>query len=258
MFKAVVPARYASSRLPAKPLADIGGKPMVVRVAEQALKSSADEVLVATDHADIFAACEHHGIRALMTRADWPTGTDRIAEVAKALGWNPSQVVVNVQGDEPLIDPRLIDQVAQTLLEGDQDMATCAHPLHSWAEFLSPNVVKIALNHQLEALYFSRAPIPYPRDLMLKYSMEELINLAPSPLPATAVRHVGLYAYRTHFLANYQSLAPAHTEQQESLEQLRALAHGYRIKVCMIQGAPAAGVDTAEDLARVRAHFDRL
>lgn len=254
MFKAVIPARFASTRLPGKPLADIAGKPMVVRVAERALQSKADEVIVATDHDDILKACQAHGIQAVMTRSDWPTGTDRIAEVAAQKAWDDSQVVVNVQGDEPLIEPEVINLVALALLEGKQAISTCAHPIHDWADFINPNVVKIALQEGGDALYFSRAPIPYPRDTLAGQTTQQILQLASKPI---GYRHVGLYAYRTHFLRHYQNLPPAQIEQLESLEQLRALAHGFQIKVCMIQDAPAAGVDTAEDLERVRSHFSR-
>ncbi|HEX4844452.1 MAG TPA: 3-deoxy-manno-octulosonate cytidylyltransferase [Limnobacter sp.] len=250
MFKAVIPARYASTRLPGKPLLDISGKPMVVRVAERALLSGANEVVVATDHSDIAKACEQHGLQVMMTRSDWPTGTDRIAEVASNKGWPDQTVVVNVQGDEPLIDPKLIDLVAQALLHGEQHIATCAHPIHDWAEFKNPNVVKIALRDDGEALYFSRAPIPYPRD---HFAQETWPNNAPTP--HLGLRHIGLYAYKVEFLQRYQTLAPAPVEQLESLEQLRALANGFRIKVCMIQDAPLPGVDTAEDLEKVRMLF---
>ncbi len=251
MFKAVIPARYASMRLPGKPLLDIAGKPMVVRVAEQALKSQANEVLVATDHPDIEQACLAHGLDVVMTRSDWPTGTDRIAEVAGIKGWGPDTVVVNVQGDEPLIDPELINLVAKALLEGEQDIATCGHAIHSWEEFKNPNVVKIALRQDQEALYFSRAPIPYPRDQFGSAGQTE--STSDQPL---GIRHIGLYAYTTHFLKQYQTLPPAHIEVVESLEQLRALANGFRIKVCMIQKAPLPGVDTATDLEKVRALFN--
>ncbi len=250
MFKAVIPARHASMRLPGKPLLDIAGKPMVVRVAEQALKSQADEVLVATDHPDIEQACLAHGLEVVMTRSDWPTGTDRIAEVASIKGWGPDTVVVNVQGDEPLLDPALIDMVARALLEGEQDIATCGHAIHSWEEFRNPNVVKIALRQDHEALYFSRAPIPYPRD---QFATEGQSSSTSDH--ALGIRHIGLYAYTSHFLKQYQTLAPAHIEVVESLEQLRALANGFRIKVCMIQNAPLPGVDTASDLEKVRELF---
>ncbi len=251
MFKAVIPARYASTRLPGKPLLDIAGKPMVVRVAEQAMKSGADEVLVATDHPDIEAVCKAHGLQVLMTRADWPTGTDRIAEVVQKKGWGDDTVVVNVQGDEPLLDPELIGRVASVLLNGEQDIATCGHVINNWEEFKNPNVVKIAMRVDGEALYFSRAPIPYPRDSFATESWPQGV-----PQGELGIRHIGLYAYRARFLKKYQALKPATIEVLESLEQLRALANGFRIKVCMIQDAPLPGVDTAEDLQKVRAFFE--
>jgi 3-deoxy-manno-octulosonate cytidylyltransferase (CMP-KDO synthetase) len=250
MFKAVIPARHASMRLPGKPLLDIAGKPMVVRVAEQAMKSGADEVLVATDHADIQDACKAHGLQVLMTRGDWPTGTDRIAEVVHQKGWADDTVVVNVQGDEPLIDPALIDLVANTLLTGEQDIATCGHAIDNWQEFKNPNVVKIAMREDGEALYFSRAPIAYPRDAFPSESWP-----VSAPTGQLGIRHIGLYAYRARFLKKYQTLPPAAIEVLESLEQLRALANGFRIKVCMIQEAPLPGVDTVQDLEKVRSLF---
>lgn len=216
MFKAVIPARHASTRLPGKPLLDIAGKPMVVRVAEQALKSGADEVLVATDHPEIESVCKAHNLPVVMTRGDWPTGTDRIAEVAQITGWSDDTVVVNVQGDEPLIDPALIDLVAKALLEDAQDIATCGHAIDNWEEFKNPNVVKIAMREDGEALYFSRAPIPYPRDA---YATESWPPGAP--VGQLGIRHIGLYAYRARFLKVYQTLPPARIEVLESLEQLR-------------------------------------
>ncbi len=250
MYKAVIPARHASTRLPGKPLLDIAGKPMVVRVAEQAMKSGADEVLVATDHPDIESICKAHGLQVLMTRGDWPTGTDRIAEVAHLKGWSDDTVVVNVQGDEPLIDPKLIDLVANALLTGQQDIATCGHAIDNWEEFKNPNVVKIAMREDGDALYFSRAPIPYPRDAYSEQSWP-----VSAPEGQLGIRHIGLYAYRTRFLKKYQTLPPTPIELLESLEQLRALANGFRIKVCMIQDAPLPGVDTAHDLEKVRSLF---
>ncbi|GLR25979.1 MULTISPECIES: 3-deoxy-manno-octulosonate cytidylyltransferase [Limnobacter] len=250
MFKAVVPARYASTRLPGKPLLDIAGKPMVVRVAEQARLSKADEVLVATDHPDIASACTEHGIDVVMTRPDWPTGTDRLAEVVQARQWADDTVVVNVQGDEPLIDPDLINLVATTLAHGDQDIATCGHPIFDWSEFKQPNVVKIALKENMEALYFSRAPIPFPRD---GFSAEQTTEQQRKS--GIGIRHVGLYAYKARFLKTYQNLTPTALEELESLEQLRALAHGFRIKVCIIHESPLPGVDTQADLERVRSLF---
>lgn len=253
MFKAVIPARYASMRLPGKPLLDIAGKPMVIRVAEQAMKSGADEVIIATDHPDIETVCREHGLDVMMTRGDWPTGTDRIAEVAERKQWADDTVIVNVQGDEPLIDPLLIDLVANALLTGQQDIATCGHAIDSWEEFNNPNVVKIVMREDGEALYFSRAPIPFPRN---SYTTQGVSEDPTQTFFGT--RHIGLYAYRAHFLRKYQTLPPARIEVLESLEQLRALANGFRIKVCMIHNAPLPGVDTAHDLEKVRSLFGSL
>jgi 3-deoxy-manno-octulosonate cytidylyltransferase (CMP-KDO synthetase) len=223
---------------------------MVVRVGEQAMKSGANEILVATDHTDIANACKEHGLTAMITRSDWPTGTDRIAEVAQRMGWSDDTVVVNVQGDEPLIDPNLIDLVANTLINGQQDIATCGQVINHWQEFNNPNVVKIVMREDGEALYFSRAPIPFPRD---SYKTES--NSEESSEKPLGIRHIGLYAYKVRFLRIYQTLPPATIEVCESLEQLRALANGFRIKVCMIQKAPASGVDTSQDLEKIRLLF---
>lgn len=248
-FRAVVPARYASTRLPGKPLADIGGKPMVVRVAEAALKSGAFEVWVATDDARVGDAVLAHGHRVAMTRADHASGTDRIAEVAEAFGWLDDDIVVNVQGDEPLLDPALVAQVAQALAaDPAAAIATAAHAIDDAAEFMNPNVVKVVTDAAGRALYFSRAPIPWPRDAFAG-------NREALPAGFAARRHVGLYAYRVSFLRRYGQLAPAPIEQWESLEQLRALWHGFHIRVIDCVHAPAAGVDTPEDLERVRMAF---
>jgi len=256
-FTVVIPARYASSRFPAKPLADIGGKPMVVRVAERAAKSGAREVIVATDHADIAATVRAHGYTAVMTRRDHATGTDRIAEVAAKQRYGAKHIVVNVQGDEPLIAPALIRQVARNLAQHPQAaIATACHAIHSAADFTNPNVVKVVLDHTGYALYFSRAPIPYARDAFagtVKSSRDALvrgIRALPPELPA--YRHIGIYAYRCNFLQAFRRLRPARIEQAEALEQLRALAHGYRISVAVTRAAPAPGVDTPADLARIR------
>lgn len=251
-FKVVIPARYASTRLPAKPLLDLGGKPMVVRVAERALRSGADEIWVATDHPDVRAAAEAHEVAALMTRADHPTGTDRLAEVVALRGWSNDTIVVNVQGDEPLIDPEVIVQTARQLAASGADIATVAHPITEAADFFNPNVVKVVCRADGDAAYFSRAPVPYARDHFAREGGGESL---PAGLPA--YRHVGLYAYRASFLKAYAGLAPAPTEQFESLEQLRALWHGYRISVALIDAAPAPGVDTPEDAERMRKLFDR-
>ncbi len=251
-FRIVIPARYASSRLPGKPLADIGGKPMVVRVAERALASGADEVVVAVDDARVQAAVETAGHRAVMTSPDHASGTDRLAEVAEILGCADEDILVNVQGDEPLIEPTLIRECALTLAAHESAaIATLAHPLHDADEFRNANIVKVVTDEQGYALYFSRAPIPWPRD-----TFAAGINQS-SGLPDgfNALRHIGLYAYRAQFLRAFTSLAPAPLERWEMLEQLRALWHGYRIAVAVTPNAPGAGVDTPEDLARVRKHF---
>jgi len=248
-FQVVIPARHASTRLPGKPLADIGGRPMVVRVAERASLSGAERVIIATDHEGVKSAVEHLGWQALMTRSDHPAGTDRIAEVVDALALPDDAIVVNVQGDEPLIDPAVITAVARALdLRPDAAMATAAHPMSDAAEFFNPNVVKVVCDAGGFAHYFSRAPIPFARD---QFSRSK--DTLPEGFPA--LRHIGLYAYRASFLRRYASLAPAPTERFESLEQLRALFHGYRIAVALWPGALPPGVDTPEDLERVRAVF---
>ncbi len=246
-FVVIIPARLASTRLPNKPLADLGGKPMVVRVAERARESGAARIVVATDHADILAACAAHGIEACMTRADHPSGTDRIAEVARSLGLPDDAVVVNLQGDEPLIDPGLLSACAARIADG-VPMATCAHPLHDATDAFNPNVVKVVLDKLGRALYFSRATIPWHRDGFAQ-SREQL------PAGYVPLRHIGLYAYSNAFLQQYPRLEPAPLETIEALEQLRVLWHGYPIAVHVTASAPAAGVDTPEDLARVQAYF---
>lgn len=249
-FKVVIPARYASTRLPAKPLLDLGGKPMVVRVAERALLAGAAEVCIATDHREVFAAAERHGVAALMTRGDHATGTDRIAEVVALKGWSDDTIVVNVQGDEPLIDPALIALTARRLAERGADIATVAHAIADAADFFNPNVVKVVCRDDGDALYFSRAPIPYARDHFARESGGETL-----PPAFVAQRHVGLYAYRAAFLKAYAQLAPSPLEGFEALEQLRALWHGFRITVASVDRMPEAGVDTPEDAARVSRLF---
>ncbi len=256
-FIVIIPARLASTRLPNKPLADIGGKPMVVRVAERALLSGAARVLVAADHADIAAACTAHGIEVCLTRTDHPCGTDRIAEAAARIGLPPDCVIVNVQGDEPLIAPALIAATA-ALVSASVPMATAAHALTCVDEFFNPNVVKVVLNAAGQALYFSRAPVPWHRD---GFSSAAASGTLPAALAGVLppglqpLRHVGLYAYRNDFLQAYPSLAPAPMEQIEALEQLRVLWHGLAIAVHVTDDVPAAGVDTLEDLLRVRRLF---
>jgi len=248
-FTVIIPARLASTRLPNKPLADLGGKPMIVRVAERAMQSGAAQVIVATDHADIFAACRQNNIAVQMTRADHPSGTDRIAEVAAALGLPDDAVVVNVQGDEPLIDPSLIAATA-ALIAHDVPMATAAHAIADMAEAFNPNVVKVVLNKAGRALYFSRATIPWHRD-GFAHGREQM------PAAYAPLRHIGLYAYRNAFLQEYPQLSVSPLEQIEALEQLRVLWHGVPIAVHVTPHAPAAGVDTPEDLLRVRQYFSQ-
>jgi len=246
-FVVIIPARLASTRLPNKPLADLGGKPMIVRVAERAQQSGASRIIVATDHADIAAACAAHGVEVCMTRADHPSGTDRIAEVAQTLGLAPDAVVVNLQGDEPLIDPALLAACAARIAP-DVPMATCAHPLSDVADTFNPNVVKVVLDKQGRALYFSRATIPWHRDGFAA-SREQL------PAGYVPLRHIGLYAYSNAFLQRYPQLEPAPLESIEALEQLRVLWHGVPIAVHVTAEAPHAGVDTPADLERVRLFY---
>lgn len=247
-FKVVIPARYASTRLPGKPLADIGGRPMVVWVAERARQSGAAEVWVATDHDGVARAVRGHGFNACLTSPDHASGTDRVAEVARQQGWDDNDVVVNVQGDEPLIAPELIGAVARHLHDHPlAAISTACHPLREYAEMFNPNVVKVVLDRAGYALYFSRAPIPFARDAWA----EQMPAALPDALPA--FRHIGIYAYRVGFLGVYGGLDPAAIEQYEALEQLRALWHGYRISAAQTDTAPAAGVDTPADLERVRA-----
>jgi len=246
-FIVIIPARLASTRLPNKPLADLGGKPMVVRVAERAALSGASRIIVATDHEDIASACIAHGVEVCMTRADHPSGTDRIAEVARALELAPDAVVVNLQGDEPLIDPALLAATASRIGDG-VPMATCAHPITDVADTFNPNVVKVVLDKHQRALYFSRATIPWHRDGFAQ-SRDAL------PVGYQPLRHIGLYAYSNAFLQTYPGLEAAPLEAIEALEQLRVLWHGYPIAVHITDSAPAAGVDTPEDLARVRLHY---
>ena len=213
---------------------------MVVRVAEQAAKSGASEIVIATDFEKILSACEAHHFTAVMTRLDHASGTDRIAEVADKLGWGDDEIVVNVQGDEPLIDPKLIQEVAAHLANSKEAvMATACHAIHDEASMINPNIVKVVMDASGNALYFSRAPIPYPRDEAHKQAIQ-------------AHRHIGIYAYKVGFLKKYASLAPSDLEKIESLEQLRVLHHGFKIGVAITQNASASGVDTQADLDYVR------
>ena len=247
-FTVLIPARRASTRLPDKPLADLGGKPMVVRVAERAALGGARRVVVAADDAAIVQACEAHGVQVLLTRVDHPSGSDRLAEACTLLGLDGDDLVVNVQGDEPLIDPALIRDCAQLLAaRPDCPVATAAHAIDNLADLANPNVVKVVCDSAGRALYFSRAPIPWWRD-----GAQAGQPALPTP---PALRHIGLYAYRAGYLRRFPQLPEAPLERTEALEQLRVLWHGDRIAVHLAAAAPAAGVDTPEDLARVRRYF---
>ena len=244
-FTVLIPARLASTRLPDKPLADIGGQPMVVRVAQRAAASGAAQVVVACDHERIAQACAQAGVQAVLTRTDHLSGSDRLAEACTLLGLDGQECIVNVQGDEPLIDPELIRHCATLLVERDDCvMSTAAHPIDQVADYLNPNVVKVVLDAAGRALYFSRSPLPCWRD--------GPAGALPQPAP---LRHIGIYGYRAGFLRGFPGLSPAPPELSESLEQLRVLWHGYRIAVGIASVAPGAGVDTPEDLARVRAVY---
>lgn len=254
-FTVLIPARMASSRLPDKPLADIAGLPMVVRVAQRAQQSRAARTVVAADDARIVEACRAHGVPALLTRADHPSGSDRLAEACEQLGLDADDIVVNVQGDEPLIEPALIDAVAALLPAAPEaSMGTAAHRMARLDDYQNPNVVKVVCDAKGLAHYFSRAPIPFARDHANAAWWE-----APPSTPALAgyapLRHIGIYSYRAGFLRAFPKLAPAPTEAIECLEQLRALWHGHRIAVHQTAAAPGPGVDTPEDLARVRSLF---
>ena len=242
-FTVIIPARLASTRLPNKPLADIGGLPMVVRVAQQARLSQAAQVVVAADDASIVQACAAHGVQAILTRVDHLSGSDRLAEAVAALGLADKTIVVNVQGDEPLIEPALINAVAHTLAEAPEAaMASAACAITRSEELHNPNAVKVVLAKNGHALYFSRSLLPYPREAAIA---------AAHP----ALRHIGIYAYRAGFIQRFTQLEAAPLERIESLEQLRALWHGYAIAMHISANEPAAGVDTPEDLERVRLHL---
>lgn len=249
-YTVLIPARLASTRLPNKPLADIAGLPMVVRVAQRVATGlpAGTRVVVAGDSPEILQACHRHGVEAVLTRPDHPSGSDRLAEACDLLHLPDDGLVVNVQGDEPLIDPALVSAVAELLMQRPEaSMSTAAHPIHAVADFLNPNVVKVVLDARQLALYFSRAPIAWWRD-----GFAQGVTALPAPAP---LRHIGLYGYRVGFLRQFPRLAQAPIEITEALEQLRAMWHGHRIAVHVTPDAPGAGVDTPEDLARVRRHF---
>ena len=246
-FVVIIPARFASTRFPGKALVDLGGKPMVVRVAEQAARSGAQAVYIATDDTRVEAAALAHGIETIITRSDHASGTDRLAEAAQTLAFSDDTLVVNVQGDEPLIAPGLIGQVAATLARAPEaSVSTACHPIREAADIFSTNVNKVVLDARNFALYFSRAPIPYARDAWGDAGRHD----APPGLPC--YRHIGIYAYRAGFLKVYASLSPSPLERFEALEQLRVLWHGYRIAVLISEHAAPPGVDTPEDLEKVR------
>lgn len=249
-FTVLIPARLASTRLPNKPLADICGVPMVVRVAQAVRSGVATDVriVVAGDHASIIDACQLHGVEALLTRSDHPSGSDRLAEASRLLNLPADAIVVNVQGDEPLILPGLVQSVAEVLVQhADAVMGTAAHPIDNYSDFFNPNVVKVVMDSQHRALYFSRAPIAWWRD-----GFAGPMHALPEPAP---LRHIGIYAYRVAFLQLFPQLSQAPIEITEALEQLRVMWHGYRIAVHICPQAPGVGVDTPEDLERVRAMF---
>ncbi len=242
-FIAIIPARFASSRLPGKPLADIGGKPMVVHVMERAKESGADRVIVATDHPDVFAAVEAAGGEVCMTRADHQSGTERLAEVIELYGFSDEDIIVNVQGDEPLVPPVIIKQVADNLASCEAGMATLAVPIETAEEAFNPNAVKVVMDVNGYALYFSRATIPWERERFAE-SRETVGD--------TFLRHIGIYAYRAGFIRRYVNWAPSPLENIELLEQLRVLWYGEKIHVAVAKEVPSVGVDTPEDLQRVR------
>jgi len=248
-FSVVIPARYASTRFPGKPLADIAGRPMIQHVYERALLSEAERVIVATDDQRIADVATGFGAEVCMTRADHPSGTDRLQEVVHKLGFYADDIVVNVQGDEPLIPPRVINQVAHNLkAESGAGIATLSEPITDIESLLNPNVVKVVSDTRGMALYFSRAPIPWPRDAFAK---------DPTAMPSgySWQRHIGIYAYRVKMLNEFVRWEPAPIEETECLEQLRAMWNGAKIHVDVADELPPAGVDTPEDLERLRALF---
>ncbi|WP_086871914.1 3-deoxy-manno-octulosonate cytidylyltransferase [Kosakonia pseudosacchari] len=242
-FVVIIPARYASTRLPGKPLVDINGKPMVVHVLERARESGAERIIVATDNEEVMHAVQAVGGEVCMTRADHQSGTERLAEVVEKCGFSDDTVIVNVQGDEPMIPPAIIRQVAENLAARDVGMATLAVPIHSAEEAFNPNAVKVVMDAEGYALYFSRATIPWDRDRFAQ--SREMIG-------DTFLRHIGIYGYRAGFIRRYVSWQTSPLEQIEMLEQLRVLWYGEKIHVAVASVVPGTGVDTPEDLARVR------
>jgi len=267
-FHVVIPARHASTRLPGKPLLPIAGKPMVVRVAERAAQSGAQQIWVATDHHAIASIVREHGFKVCLTKESHASGTDRIAEVVGQQDWPDDTIVVNVQGDEPLIPPALIRSVATHLhLHPECAIATACHAIHDEASMRNPNIVKAVLDKNGNALYFSRAPIPWPRDAFMVLPSPAGRDDCPSsprgevrggelPADLPVLRHIGIYAYRAAFLRTYGQLAPTAIERFEALEQLRVLYYGYKIGVYIAEQAPPAGVDTEQDLQAARQAFE--
>jgi 3-deoxy-manno-octulosonate cytidylyltransferase (CMP-KDO synthetase) len=247
-FKVVIPARLGSTRLPRKVLRDVAGKPLVRHVWEAARASGAQQVVIATDDATVAQVAQDFGAEVQLTAATHESGTDRVHEVARAQNWPRETVVVNLQGDEPLMPPALVREAARLLDEdAAADIATLCHPLHAAEDWLNPNVVKLVMDRRGYALYFSRAPLPWKRD---PASTIEAAAHMPQDL---AYRHIGLYAYRVGSLAQFSELPPSDLERCEALEQLRALTHGFRIKVGITQNPPPRGVDTEDDLVAVSA-----
>jgi 3-deoxy-manno-octulosonate cytidylyltransferase (CMP-KDO synthetase) len=246
-FTVVIPARMHSTRLPHKMMLDLAGVPLIVKTAHQAHKSNAAQVIVATDHADILELCKKHGIKAIMTREDHKSGTDRIAEVAKLLNLSSTEIIVNVQGDEPLIDPKLINNLAKFIINKQAEFATIAHSISTEEEIFNPNIVKVVLDKNSNALYFSRSPIPFYRDGFTNRAHEFKL-----PQQLNLLRHIGMYAYSVNFLNNYSKMPVSPLEEVECLEQLRVLYAGHKISVLISNMIPEGGVDTLEDLQRVR------
>ena len=246
----VIPARFKSSRLPGKPLISIAGKPMILHVIDRAIETGYCDILVATDDQAILSVVSDAGAIAVMTRTDHESGTDRLAEVVNSIGWDENDIVVNLQGDEPLMRPGLIRQLAE-LLDSDETahMATIVTPIYQIDDLLNPNIVKVVVGEENQALYFSRAPIPYPRDAF---------NVDRSIMPdGKYLRHLGIYAYRVKALKAISALPVTSLEQLEKLEQLRPLTNGMRILVECVDEAPVHGVDTLEDLAHVETLFSQ-
>ena len=242
-FVVIIPARYASTRLPGKPLVDINGKPMVVHVLERARESGAERIIVATDHEEVARAVEAVGGEVCMTRVDHQSGTERLAEVVEKCGLSDDTIIVNIQGDEPMIPPAIVRQVAENLAQREVGMATLAVPIHSAEEAFNPNAVKVVTDAQGYALYFSRATIPWDRDRFAQ---------SRDAIGDTFLRHIGIYGYRAGFIRRYVTWQPSQLEQIEMLEQLRVLWYGEKIHVAVAQTVPGTGVDTPEDLERVR------